>query len=150
MELLPKQPSIKAPQNLGTGDSWVDLIIRGDGPSRVRMISAHFAPCARTGWHTHPVGQTIWVTEGVGRMQARGGDVIEVRAGDVIYTPPDEWHWHGGGPTTFMTHVAVWEAAPDGREYEWGDLVSDDEYFTMEGDGELREQIAGGRVASPW
>jgi quercetin dioxygenase-like cupin family protein len=75
------------------------------------------------------VGQTIHVTEGVGLMQARGGDIVEIRAGDTVQTPPGEWHWHGASPDHFMTHLAIWEA-PDGgaAETEWGDLVTDVEY----------------------
>jgi quercetin dioxygenase-like cupin family protein len=75
------------------------------------------------------VGQTIHVTEGIGRVQARGGDVLDVRAGDTVHTPPGEWHWHGAAPDHFMTHLAIWEAPAEGRESEWGEQVSDAEYL---------------------
>jgi quercetin dioxygenase-like cupin family protein len=95
---------------------------------RVNMV--RFAPCARTAWHSHAVGQTLHVTEGRGRIQSRGGEVIEIGPGDTIYTPPNEWHWHGAAPDHFMSHLAMWEApAPDSvPESEWGDLVTDEEY----------------------
>ena len=87
-----------------------------------------FAPGARNHWHRHAVGQTFHVTDGVGRTQARGGDLLEIRAGDTVYTPPGEWHWHGAAPERFMTHLAIWEASAEGKEAEWGEQVSDSEY----------------------
>lgn len=129
MEKLPKRPTVKAPAATFTGDAWFDVIARGEAPSRVRVSVVHFAPGARNAWHAHAVGQTVHVTEGIGRIQARGGDVLEMRAGDTVQTPPGEWHWHGASPDRFMTHLAIFEAPADGRpETEWGDLVSDDEY----------------------
>ena len=88
-----------------------------------------FAPGARNAWHAHAVGQTIHVTEGIGRIQSRGGDVVETRPGETVHTPPGEWHWHGAAPDHFMTHLAMWEG-PDGGgpETESGDLVTDTEY----------------------
>ncbi len=97
-------------------------------PRRVRVNVVRFAPGARNGWHAHAVGQTLHVTEGVGRVQARGGEVLEIRAGDTIQTPPGEWHWHGAAPDHFMTHLAIWEAPADGPESEWGPQVTDAEY----------------------
>nr|WP_220386341.1 cupin domain-containing protein [Frankia sp. ArI3] len=88
-----------------------------------------FAPCARTAWHSHAVGQTLYVTEGVGYVQARGGEVVVMRPGDVIYTPPGEEHWHGAAPDHFMTHIAIWEAPADGPEVTWGTHVTDAEYY---------------------
>lgn len=131
MEILPKRPSAKGPAEWFTGDVYFDVITRGEEPSRIRVNVVRFTPCARTGWHRHAVGQTLHVTEGVGRIQARGGDILEIRPGDTIYTPPGEWHWHGAAPDHFMTHIAMWEApAPDSGvpETEWGDLVTDAEY----------------------
>ncbi|TDO45855.1 quercetin dioxygenase-like cupin family protein [Kribbella sp. VKM Ac-2527] len=131
MEILPKRPSAKGPAEWFTGDVYFDVITRGEEPSRIRVNVVRFTPCARTGWHRHAVGQTLHVTEGVGRIQARGGDVLEIRPGDTIYTPPGEWHWHGAAPDHFMTHIAMWEVpAPDSGvpETEWGDLVTDAEY----------------------
>jgi len=96
----------------------------------MRVNTVRFAPGARTAWHCHGVGQTLYVTDGVGRVQSRDGEVIEIRPGDVIYTPPGQWHWHGAAPDHFMTHLAMWEApAPDSvPESEWGDLLTDQEY----------------------
>ena len=88
-----------------------------------------FAPGARNAWHAHSLGQTVHVTDGIGRMQARGGRMVEVHPGDTIHTPPGEWHWHGAAPDRFMTHIAMWEAAQAGPETEWGDQVSDAEYL---------------------
>jgi len=128
MEILPRRPSAKGPAEWFTGDVYFDVITRGEEPSRIRVNVVRFTPCARTGWHRHAVGQTLHVTEGVGRIQARGGDVLEIRPGDTIYTPPGEWHWHGAAPDHFMTHIAMWEAPHEGPETEWGDLVTDEEY----------------------
>lgn len=128
MEILSKQPTVKAPAETFTGDAWFDVIVRGEAPSRMRVNVVRFAPGARNAWHSHAVGQTVHVTDGRGRIQARGGDVIEIRPGDTVYTPAGEWHWHGAAPGHFMTHLAMWEAPSDGPETEWGDLVSDEEY----------------------
>ncbi|GIU56099.1 cupin [Arthrobacter sp. NicSoilC12] len=112
-----------------TGDVWFDVVAAPQPePSRMRVNAVHFAPCARTAWHSHAVGQTLHVTEGVGLVQACGGEVTEIRPGDTIYTPPGEWHWHGAAPDHFMTHLAMWEAPAEGAESEWGDLVTDEEY----------------------
>jgi quercetin dioxygenase-like cupin family protein len=128
LELLPKQPSTKGPAELFTGDVWFDIIAKGDEPSRMRVNAVHFAPCARTAWHAHALGQTLYVTEGVGYVQARGGGIIQIRPGDVIHTPPGQWHWHGAAPDHFMTHLAMWEAPAEGAETEWGEPVTDSEY----------------------
>jgi quercetin dioxygenase-like cupin family protein len=89
-----------------------------------------FAPGARNAWHSHALGQTLHVTEGIGLIQSRGGGVIEIRPGDTIHTPPGEWHWHGAAPDHFMTHLAMWEGPGEGQgaENEWGALVTDAEY----------------------
>ena len=129
MEIVPNEPTSKGHPDSFIGDAWVDIIVRGTEPSRVRVNRVRFAPGARTAWHAHTVGQTLLVIDGVGRAQARGGDVIEIRAGDTIDTPPGEWHWHGAAPDRFMSHLAIWEAPGDGgRESEWGDHVTDEEY----------------------
>jgi quercetin dioxygenase-like cupin family protein len=129
MELVSKPPTAKAPAETFTGDAWLDVIVRGEPPSRLRVSVVHFAPGARNAWHRHAVGQTVHVTEGRGLIQSRGGEVVAIRPGDTVRTPPGEWHWHGAAPDHFMTHLAMWEA-PDGggAETEWGDLVSDEEY----------------------
>lgn len=130
MELQPRQPSIKGPAEWFTGDVWIDTIVRGEEPSRVRALAVRFAPGARTAWHCHAVGQTLYVTEGAGLVQSRGGDVTEIRPGDIVSTPSDEWHWHGAAPDHFMTHLSITEAVPgDARpEADWGEHVTDDEY----------------------
>jgi quercetin dioxygenase-like cupin family protein len=128
MEITPKQPSGKGPAQMFTGDVWFDVLAKGEEPSRMRVNVVRFAPSARTAWHSHAVGQTLHVTEGVGLIQARGGDVLEIHPGDTIYTPPGEWHWHGAAPGHFMTHIAMWEAPADGPESDWADHVTDAEY----------------------
>ncbi len=109
---------------------WVEAIVRGEEPSRVRVSAVRFTPSARTAWHSHAVGQTLYVTEGAGLFQSRGGAIEEIRAGDVVYTPADEWHWHGAAPDHFMSHLSITEAVPgDERpETDWGQHVTDDEY----------------------
>jgi len=129
MELVRKPPTEKAGADRFVGDAWLDVIARGDEPSRVRVSMVRFAPGARNAWHAHAVGQTVHVTEGIGRMQARGSDPLAIRAGDTVYTAPGEWHWHGAAPDHFMTHLAIWEAPAEGEESEWGDQVSDEEYL---------------------
>ena len=128
MNLLPMTPTTKGPAELFTGDVHFDVIARGEAESHVRVNTVRFAPCARTAWHSHAVGQTLHVTDGVGLVQSRGGDIIEMRPGDTVYTPPGEWHWHGAAPEHFMTHLAMWEAPAEGAESEWGALVTDEEY----------------------
>jgi quercetin dioxygenase-like cupin family protein len=128
MQIQPKQPTSTAPTETFTGEAWIDVLVRGEAPSRIRVSVVRFAPGARNAWHAHAVGQTVHVTEGVGRMQSRGGDLLEIHPGDTVYTPPGEWHWHGAAPDRFMTHIAMWEAPAEGPESEWGDLVTDDEY----------------------
>jgi quercetin dioxygenase-like cupin family protein len=124
LEILQKQPSVKGPAQMFTGDVWLDVIARGEEPSRVRVNTVRFAPGARTAWHSHALGQTLHVTDGMGLVQASGGGVLVIRPGDTIYTPPGEWHWHGAAPDHYMIHTAIWE----GDDAQWGDLVSDDDY----------------------
>ena len=128
MQILKKQPTVKAPAETFTGDAWFDVIARGEEPSRIRVGVVRFAPGARNAWHAHSVGQTVHVTEGVGLIQARGQTAIEINPGDTIHPPPGEWHWHGATPDRFMTHRAMWDAPADGPETEWGALVTDAEY----------------------
>jgi quercetin dioxygenase-like cupin family protein len=129
MQFMPGRPTVKAPPETFTGDAWYDVVVRGEEPSRIRVNVVPFAPGARNLWHSHAAGQTVHVTEGVGRIQSRGGEVVEMRAGDTVHTPPGEWHWHGAAPDRFMTHLAIWEAPEEGGpESEWGEQVSDAEY----------------------
>ncbi len=130
MELRPKQPSIKGPAELFTGDVYIDAIAFGEEPSRVRVSAVRFTPGARTAWHSHALGQTLFVTDGAGLVQSRGQRIAPIRAGDVVYTPADEWHWHGARPDSFMSHLSVTEGVGDSDkpEADWGDNVTDAEY----------------------
>lgn len=113
------------------GDVYFDVIAAGAPPSRQRVNLVRFTPGARTAWHRHTNGQTLHVTEGRGLVQARGGELIQMLPGDTVYTPPNEWHWHGAQPEHFMAHLAMWEGlaeGQDGTETEWGEHVSDAEY----------------------
>ena len=126
MELEKKQPSTKGPAQMFTGDVWFDVIAAGAPPSRLRVNVVRFSPGAHTAWHRHANGQTLHVTEGIGLVRSRGGEIIEIRPGDTVYTPPGEWHWHGAAPQNFMTHLAMWESLADGQqgpETEWGEHV---------------------------
>src|SRR4029453_9042513 len=127
--IQPKQPTARGPAEWFTGDVWIDAIARGEEPSRGRVSARRFLPAARTAWHAHAVGQTLYVTEGKGLVQSRGGPVEDIRAGDIVATPPGTWHWHGAAPAHYMTHLAITEAPGDDRpEADWGDHVTDDEY----------------------
>ena len=131
MEIQPKQPTTKGSADLFIGDVWMDVIALGDAPSRIRVAIVRFAPGARNAWHRHANGQTLHVTEGQGLAQSRGAKVMEIRAGDTIYTPPGEWHWHGASPEHFMSHLSITEGLNEGQqgpETEWGDHVTDAEY----------------------
>ena len=127
MQIIPKQPSIVGPAERFTGDVYIDPVARGEEPSRIQVNAVHFTPGARTAWHSHGLGQTLYVTEGVGRIQSRGDDVHEIRAGDVVSTPSGEEHWHGAAPDHFMTHLSLTESAPGSRDH-WGEHVTDGEY----------------------
>lgn len=111
-----------------TGSVYLDSVAAPTPPSRVEASSVHFTPGARTAWHTHPLGQTLFVTEGVGRCQREGGPVQEIRPGDRVYFEPGERHWHGAAPSRFMTHIAIYEADETGSVIAWGEHVTDEEY----------------------
>jgi quercetin dioxygenase-like cupin family protein len=130
MEIRRKQPTVKAPAERFTGDVWIDSIARGEEPSRLRVNAVHFAPGARTAWHSHAVGQTLYVTEGAGLFQSRGGEIVHIHSGDIVDSFPDEWHWHGATPDDFMTHLSVTEGIGESQkpESEWGALVTEAEY----------------------
>ena len=127
MQIVPKQPSIKGPGDRFTGDVYIDAIARGQEPARLQVSAVHFTPGARTAWHSHGLGQTLYVTEGKGLIQSRGHAVEEIGAGDLVHTPPDEEHWHGAAAEHFMTHLSMTENDPE-RPDHWGDHVSDQEY----------------------
>jgi quercetin dioxygenase-like cupin family protein len=130
VEIQAKPPTTKGPADWFTGDVWIDGIARGEGISRVRVSAVRFPPSARTAWHAHAVGQTLFVTDGRGLVQSRGGEIQQIRAGDIICTPADEWHWHGAAPDHFMSHLSITEAVPgDVRpDADWGEHVTDAEY----------------------
>ena len=110
-----------------TGTVRVDPLFEAADPARARGASVTFEPGARTAWHTHPLGQTLIVTSGIGRAQKWGGPVEEIRPGDVVRFEPNEKHWHGAGPAVAMTHIAIQEAL-NGKVVEWMEKVSDEQY----------------------
>ena len=123
------QPPTKGPADWFTGAVRIDPLFQTKTPARAAGASVTFEPGARTAWHTHPLGQTLIVTAGVGWAQREGGPVEEIRPGDVVWFPPGEKHWHGATPTTAMTHIAVHEAL-DGRTVDWLEQVRDEQYRT--------------------
>src|ERR1700712_249088 len=121
----------KGPAEWFKGDVYPTIILAGEVPSKVRMGSVHFTPCARTAWHSHAVGQYLHITEGTAFVQERGGNKETLKPGDTIYTAPGVEHWHGASPDSFMVHLAIWEApAVDTGEPEtnWLEHVTDEEY----------------------
>lgn len=116
------------PSDWFTGSVYVDTVATPSNGSRLSASSVHFTPGARTAWHTHPSGQTIWVLEGIGLCQRRGGPIEMIRPGDRVFFEPGEEHWHGATPTRLMTHIAMLEVDQDGNSATWGDHVTDDEY----------------------
>jgi len=121
------QPSGPGPADWFTGGVRIDPLFEAPEPARVHGASVTFDPGARTAWHTHPLGQTLIVTSGVGWAQCDGGPIEEIRPGDVVWFAPGEKHWHGATPTTAMTHIAIQEAL-DGKVVEWMEKVSDEQY----------------------
>ncbi|MFL5761228.1 MAG: cupin domain-containing protein [Thermomicrobiales bacterium] len=116
-----------------TGAVYVDTVATPSEGSRLNASSVHFIPGARTAWHTHPNGQTIYVTEGVGRCQCRGGSVEELRPGDSVFFEPGEDHWHGAAPNRFMTHISMVVVDDEGNSATWGAHVTDNEYGQQTG-----------------
>lgn len=128
-------PSTPGPAEWFSGGAvWLDEIAAPPEPSRVHVVSVHFGPGARTAWHRHPNGQVLHVTEGSGLAQTRGGPVEVIRAGDTLHFEPGEDHWHGAGPETFMTHLAVHEHDEAGVATLWGAQVTDSEYLAPPGE----------------
>lgn len=121
------QASRLAPLDNFTGTARVDPLLNPPAPARVVGASVTFEPGARTAWHAHPYGQTLIVTAGCGRVQLHGEPVEEIRPGDVVWIAPNEKHWHGAGPSTSMTHIAIQEHL-DGKTVTWMEKVSDAEY----------------------
>ena len=121
------RPSRKASSEYFTGNVWQDPIIEADEPARVRALKVSFEPEARTAWHTHPLGQTLYVISGVGIVGLRDEAPQVIKAGDTVWIPPGEEHWHGASATNSMTHIAIQEAL-NGSVANWLDKVSDDQY----------------------
>jgi Uncharacterized conserved protein, contains double-stranded beta-helix domain len=120
--------TMRGPSDWFTGAVYVDTVAAPSSGSRLSASSVHFTPGARTAWHTHPNGQTIYVLEGVGHAQRRGGPVEVIRPGDRVFFEPGEEHWHGAVSNRFMTHLAMLEVDDQGNPATWGDHVSDAEY----------------------
>ena len=118
----------KGPADWFTGDVYIDAVAASPAPSRVQANLVHFMPGARTAWHRHPLGQTLFVTEGVGLVQHRGGPVEVIRPGDRVYIEPDEEHWHGATATRLMVHIALNEVDEEHVAAHWGEHVTDEEY----------------------
>jgi quercetin dioxygenase-like cupin family protein len=119
-----------------TGNVYIDAVAAPGGGSRVSVSSVHFTPGARTAWHTHPHGQTIWVTEGICLCQRRGGPIDVIRPGDRVFFEPGEEHWHGATANRLMTHLAILEVDEEGNVAAWGDPVTEEEYGAAPAIGE--------------
>ena len=118
----------RGPSDWFTGTVFIDPIAAVSDSSRLGAAAVHFTPGARTAWHTHPHGQTIWVTEGIGLCQREGGTIEVIRPGDRVFFEPGENHWHGATPSRFMTHIAMQLADEDGNPARWGAHVTDEQY----------------------
>ena len=127
IHLAGSRPTRRAPAEHFTGTVWQDPIIAAEAPARIVAARVTFEPGARTNWHSHPLGQTLYVISGIGRFQTKGEPVREIRPGDVVWIPPGEKHWHGGSPNNAMTHIAMQEAQ-DGKTADWMEHVTDAEY----------------------
>ena len=117
----------RAPDNYFTGTVWQDPIVAAPAPARLVVFRVTFEPGARTAWHSHPFGQTLYVMSGIGRVQTANGPVREIRPGDTVWIPPGEKHWHGASPDHLMCHLAMQEAQ-DGNTATWMEMVSDEDY----------------------
>jgi quercetin dioxygenase-like cupin family protein len=120
--------TMPAPSEWFAGSVYIDSVATPSGESRLHASSVHFAPGARTAWHTHPNGQTIYVTEGIGLAQRRDGPIEVIRPGDRVFFEPGEDHWHGAANNRFMTHLALLEVDDEGNLADWGGHVTDEEY----------------------
>jgi quercetin dioxygenase-like cupin family protein len=121
-------PTASGPSDWFTGDVYIDTVAEPAGPSTIWASAVHFTPGARTAWHTHPNGQTIFVVEGVGLCQRQGAPIEVIRAGDRVFFEPGEDHWHGAAPDRFMMHVAMQQVDDQGSPVTWGRHVTDEEY----------------------
>jgi quercetin dioxygenase-like cupin family protein len=134
VELIPVNPTAKAPASAFTGDVYVTPITQPHEPSRLIAALVRFTPGARTNWHSHAVGQTLHVTEGVGLVVSRDGAVIRMRADDTVWTPPGEEHWHGGTDSNAMCHIAMLEGTAEGDGTTWLEPVTDERYAAAQHD----------------
>ena len=123
-----EKKTLRAKADWFTGTVYQDPIIEAPAPARIRATRVSFEPGARTNWHTHPLGQTLHVLWGIGRVQREGSPVQEIRAGDTVWIPPGEKHWHGASPNMRMVHIAMQEADERGKHVEWMEPVSDSDY----------------------
>jgi quercetin dioxygenase-like cupin family protein len=121
------RPTNRAPKEYFTGTVLQDQIVAAPAPARLVAARVAFEPGARTAWHTHPLGQTLYVISGIGRVQTKGGPIREIRPGDTVWIPPGEKHWHGASPKNAMTHIAMQESL-DGSHVTWMEYVTDEEY----------------------
>jgi quercetin dioxygenase-like cupin family protein len=128
MQITRDSQTNPGPSDYFTGSVHLEAIATPSEPSRLSAASVHFAPGARSAWHTHPFGQTIHVTEGVCRCQRRGGPIEEIRTGESVFFEPGEDHWHGAAPERFMTHIAMQEVDDEGSPVSWGEHVTEAEY----------------------
>jgi quercetin dioxygenase-like cupin family protein len=128
MELQPTPRTVKTPAANFTGDVYLDPVFGGDGTSRLVVGLVRFTPGARTNWHSHANGQLLCCTDGVGVVVTRDGTAIRLRAGETVWTPAGEEHWHGGTPNTMMCHYAILDAAGSGEATTWLEPVSDEQY----------------------
>ncbi len=127
IQRIGSQPSAKGPADWFTGTVRIDPLFQPNDARRAGAATVTFEPGARTAWHTHPLGQTLIVVAGCGRVQQNGGPVEEIRPGDIVWFPPGEKHWHGAAPTTAMTHIAIQENL-NGKVVDWMEKVSEDQY----------------------
>jgi quercetin dioxygenase-like cupin family protein len=121
------RPSGQGPKEYFTGTVRIDPLFDAPDPARIRSATVTFESGARTAWHTHPLGQTLIIISGLGRVQREGGPIEEVRPGDVVWFPPGEKHWHGASPATAMSHIAIAEAL-NGSAVDWMEKVTDEQY----------------------
>src|SRR5690606_29607870 len=122
------RPTRRAPASSFTGTVWQDPVIDAPAPALLKSTVVSFEPSARTAWHTHPLGQTLYVISGAGRIQVWGGPIEEIKAGDVVWIPPGEKHWHGAAPDTMMIHISMQEGH-NGVVVEWLEHVTDEQYM---------------------
>lgn len=128
MQKLANHPTSKGPSERFTGDVFVDMIQVGEEPSRLTAAHVHFTPGARTNWHSHELGQTLYGTDGTGLVVSRDGTVLVIRPGETVWTPPGEEHWHGACQDNLMSHIAMLESAGQGDPTDWLEPVDEAEY----------------------